>query len=101
MPNQIVRGTYSNDIVWKVPTGIDLTDKDTYTFADKGGILYIKNKKTGEEWEIEDYEQTEHDHKRAENPFTSARLKTTTTKKPLHNIHKKKCTRVAKQENRN
>jgi hypothetical protein len=67
MPKQIVRGTYSNDIVWKVPTGIDLTDKDTYTFADKWGILYIKNNKTGEEWEIEEYEQTEHDHKRAEN----------------------------------
>ena len=63
----IVRGEYTNEIEWKVPEGIDLTDKETYEYGDKWGILYITNKKTGQEWEIEAWREFEHDHKRAEN----------------------------------
>ena len=67
MSKQVVRGEYTNEIVWKVPAGIDLADTETYSFGDKWGILYITNKKTGQEWEIEASNEIESDHKRAEN----------------------------------
>jgi hypothetical protein len=45
---QVVRATYTVECVWKVPTGIDLNDTETYDFGDKWGVLYIQNKNTGE-----------------------------------------------------
>jgi hypothetical protein len=63
---KIVRGSYVQDIEWKVPAGIDLTDTETYSFGDKWGILYITNKKTGQEWEIDAYHESEPDKKRAD-----------------------------------
>lgn len=66
MSKQVVRGEYTNEIVWKVPAGIDLADTETYEYGDRWGVLYITNKKTGQEWEIEASRESEHDHKRAE-----------------------------------
>lgn len=63
---QIVRGTFSTDIKWRVPEGIDLKDKETYEYEDKYGTLWIRNKNTGEEYEIESYAETEHDYKRTD-----------------------------------
>jgi hypothetical protein len=66
MPKQIVVGCYSTDIKWKVPKGIDLNDKGTYEFWDKYGTLYIRNLKTEVIIEVESYEESAHDHKRAD-----------------------------------
>ena len=49
----VVRGTYTTEIYWNIPSGMDLDDFDTFEYGDKWGILYITNKKTGEEWKIE------------------------------------------------
>ena len=62
--HQVVRGFFGVEFVWKVPAGINLRDTDTYEFGDKWGCLYISNKITGEEFEIEDRDE-EDDFKRA------------------------------------
>ena len=67
MSKQVLRGEYTDYVEWKVPAGIDLEDTETYEYGDKWGILYITNKKTGQEWEIQASRESEHDHKRAEN----------------------------------
>ena len=61
-----MRGTFSTDIKWKVPEGIDLNDKETYEFGDKYGTLWINNLKTGATYEVEAYEETQHDYKRSD-----------------------------------
>lgn len=66
MSRQVVRGEYTNYIEWKVPAGIDLEDESTYQYGDRWGILYITNKKTGQEWKIEAYRESKSDEKRAE-----------------------------------
>ncbi len=65
MSRQVVTGSYTTYITWKVPAGIDLEDKDTYDFGDIWGVLYIFNKKTGEKVEITDSETCEGDQKRS------------------------------------
>lgn len=62
--HQVVRGFFGVEFVWKVPAGINLRDTDTYEFGDKWGCLYISNKITGEEFQIEDRDE-EDDFKRA------------------------------------
>jgi hypothetical protein len=62
--HQVVRGFFGVEFVWKVPAGINLRDTDTYEFGDKWGTLYISNKITGEEFEIDDKDE-EDDFKRA------------------------------------
>jgi len=62
--HQVVRGYFGVEFVWKVPAGINLRDTDTYEFGDKWGTLYISNKITGEDIEIDDKDE-EDDWKRA------------------------------------
>ncbi len=62
--HQVVRGYFGVEFVWKVPAGINLRDTDTYEFGDKWGVLYISNKITGEDIEIEEKDE-EDDWKRA------------------------------------
>jgi len=53
MSQQIVYLHYRNTLEFEIPKGIDLEDKETYSYHDKWGTLYIKNLKTGEEIELE------------------------------------------------
>jgi len=53
MSQQIVYLHYRNTVEFEIPKGIDLEDKETYSYHDKWGTLYIKNLKTGEEIELE------------------------------------------------
>lgn len=62
---RVVRGSYTTEIYWKIPEGMDLDDEETYQYGDKWGTLYITNKKTGEELEIEG-ETIESDQKRCD-----------------------------------
>lgn len=62
---QVVRGYFSTEFTWRVPDGINLRDTETYEFGDKWGVLYISNLKTGEEIQIESYDESEGDFKRA------------------------------------
>ncbi len=64
MPKQIVFGAYTNEYRWKVPKGIDLLDEETYEYYNRYDTLYIRNKKTGEEVQIEGQEYA--DGKRCE-----------------------------------
>lgn len=52
-PLLVVRGVNTREIFWKIPAEIDLDDQETYEYGDKWGTLYITNKKTGQEWELE------------------------------------------------
>jgi len=61
MEQQQVRGGFTTEFYWKIPKGIDLNDEETYEYYQQGNILYLSNKKTGEEWEIEAYYEQEHD----------------------------------------
>lgn len=62
---RVVMGQYTTEIYWKIPEGMDLDDEETYQYGDKWGRLYITNKKTGEELEIEG-ETIESDQKRCD-----------------------------------
>lgn len=62
--HQVVRGYFTTEYTWKVPAGINLRDTHTYEFGDKWGTLYISNTLTGEDFEIEDHEESD-DFKRA------------------------------------
>lgn len=62
---QVVRGYFSTEFTWRVPDGINLRDTETYEFGDKWGVLYISNLKTGEEIQVETYDESESDFKRA------------------------------------
>ena len=53
MSKQIVYLHYRNTLEFEIPKGIDLEDKETYSYHDKWGTLYIKNLKTGEEIELQ------------------------------------------------
>jgi hypothetical protein len=64
-PAKVVRGSYCSEIVWKIPEGIDLTDKETYQYEDVWGVLWITNKKTGEIIQVEG-DMFEHDQKRCD-----------------------------------
>jgi len=55
-PRFAVRGVNTREIYWKIPAEIDLEDTETYEMGDKWGTLYITNKKTGQEWEIEGFD---------------------------------------------
>lgn len=52
-PLLVVRGVNTRELYWKIPAEIDLEDQETYEYGDKWGTLYITNKKTGQEWELE------------------------------------------------
>ena len=52
-PLLVVRGVNTRELYWKIPAEIDLDDQETYEYGDKWGTLYITNKKTGQEWELE------------------------------------------------
>lgn len=62
--HQVVRGYFNVEYTWKVPAGINLRDTDTFEFGDKWGTLYISNKITGEEFQIDDHDEND-DFKRA------------------------------------
>lgn len=52
-PLLVVRGVNIRELYWRIPAEIDLDDQETYEYGDKWGTLYITNKKTGQEWELE------------------------------------------------
>nr|WPF46626.1 MAG: hypothetical protein [Lake Baikal virophage 7] len=52
-PLLVVRGVNTRELFWAIPAEIDLDDQETYEYGDKWGTLYITNKKTGQEWELE------------------------------------------------
>jgi len=55
MPQQRLRGSYTQEYHWKVPKGIDLNDEETYEYFNRWDVLFIKNKKTGVEIQIESF----------------------------------------------
>jgi len=53
MPKQVIYLAYTTNIKYDLPKGIDLNDKETWTYFDKWGKLVITNLKTGEHIELE------------------------------------------------